>query len=95
MSAYIIADVTVTHPEQMAQYREWSTKAAQEYGAEFVVRGGAITVLEGSWQPSRLVVLKFETADKARAYYASETYTQARQVRQGAGFLNMVVVEGV
>ena len=95
MSAYIIADVSVTHPEQMAKYREWSTKAAQEHGAEFLVRGGAITVLEGSWQPSRLVLLKCESADKARAYYDSETYGQARKVREGAGVLNMVVVEGV
>jgi uncharacterized protein (DUF1330 family) len=60
-----------------------------------LVRGGAITVLEGAWNPSRLVLLKFESAEKARAYYASETYTQARNVREGAGVLNMVVVEGV
>lgn len=95
MAAYIIADVTVTNPEQMAKYREWSTKAALEHGVEFVVRGGAITVLEGTWNPGRLVVLKFESADKAKAYYVSETYTHARKVREGAGVLNMVVVEGV
>jgi uncharacterized protein (DUF1330 family) len=51
MSAYVIADVTVTDAEQMAQYREWSTKAAAEFGATFIVRGGAITVFEGDWKP--------------------------------------------
>jgi uncharacterized protein (DUF1330 family) len=33
MSAYIVADVTVTDPEAMARYREWSTRAMQEHGA--------------------------------------------------------------
>jgi uncharacterized protein (DUF1330 family) len=95
MAAYIIADVTVTNADQMAKYREWSTKAANEHGAEFLVRGGAITVLEGAWNPSRLVLLKFESAEKAKAYYVSEAYTKAREMREGAGVLNMVVVEGV
>lgn len=47
MPAFIIADVTVTDADQMAKYREWSTKAMQEHGAEVLVRGGAFEVLEG------------------------------------------------
>ena len=63
MPAYIIADVTVTDAEKMAAYREWSTKAMQEHGAEVLVRGGDFEVLEGPWTPSRIVLLKF--ADRA------------------------------
>ena len=95
MSAYIIADVTVTNPEQMAKYREWSTKAMQEYGAEILVRGGAVEVLEGPWQPTRLVVMKFPSVAQAKAMYHSDTYTHARSLREGAGVMRMVVVEGV
>lgn len=95
MSAYIIADVTVTNPEQMAKYREWSTKAMQEYGAEILVRGGAVEVLEGTWQPTRLVVMKFPSVAQAKAMYQSDTYTHARSLREGAGVMRMVVVEGV
>ena len=95
MTAYIIADVTVTDAEKMANYREWSTKAMQEHGAQVLVRGGAFEVLEGPWTPSRLVVLAFETMDKAKAFYNSQTYTHARSLREGAGVMRMVVVEGV
>jgi uncharacterized protein (DUF1330 family) len=94
MSAYIIADVTVTDPERMAEYRVWSTKAMQEHGAEILVRGGAIEVLEGPWTPSRLVVLRFDSAEQARAFYRSETYAHARKLREGAGIMRMVLVEG-
>ena len=81
MPAYLIADVTVTDADQMAKYREWSTRAIQEHGAEVLVRGGKVVTLEDGWAPERLVVLKFKDLAAAQAYYDSETYTQARQVR--------------
>ena len=95
MSAYVIADVTVTDADQMAQYREWSTKAATEFGATFIVRGGAITVFEGDWKPSRVVILQFPSSDVAKKWYASETYQHAITLRQNAGVMRMVMVEGV
>lgn len=95
MPAYIIADVTVTDAEKMARYREWSTKAMQEHGAEVLVRGGEFEVLEGPWTPSRLVVLKFRDRATAKAFYAGQTYTHARALREGAGVMRMIVVDGV
>ena len=41
MSAYIIADVTVTNEAQMLEYREWSTRAMQEFGAAVLICGAA------------------------------------------------------
>jgi uncharacterized protein (DUF1330 family) len=95
MSAYIIADVTVTNAEKMAEYRQWSTRAMQEHGAEVLVRGGEFDVLEGPWTPSRLVMLKFPDRAAAHRFYQSETYTRARQIRENAGVMRMVVVDGV
>jgi uncharacterized protein (DUF1330 family) len=95
MPAFIIADVTVTDADQMAKYREWSTKAMQEHGAEVLVRGGTIEVLEGGWTPSRLVVLKFPDRAAARRFYDSETYQHAKSLREHAGVMRMVVVDGI
>ena len=95
MPAFIIADVTVTDADQMAKYREWSTKAMQEHGAEVLVRGGAFEVLEGPWTPSRLVVLKFPDRAAAKAFYDSETYQHAKSLREHAGVMRMIVVDGV
>lgn len=95
MPAYLIADVTVTNETQMQSYREWSTRAMQEHGAEVLVRGGQVVPLEEGWAPSRVVVLKFKDLEAARAYYDSETYTHARELRKGAGSIRMFAVEGV
>ena len=94
MSSYIIADVTVTDAAQMAIYREWSTKAMLEHGAEILVRGGEFEVLEGPWTPSRLVVLRFPSRAAAKAFYTSDTYRHARELRQNAGVMRMVLVDG-
>jgi uncharacterized protein (DUF1330 family) len=95
MSAYIVAEVTITNEEQMKAYREWSTRAMQEFGAEVLVRGGRVVPLEGDWNPQRVVVLRFPDLATAQAYYHSETYTHARKVREGAGSIRMFAVEGV
>ena len=93
-SAYIIANVTVTNSAQYDEYRRLSSLAMQAHGAEICVRGGPVEVLEGDWQPDRLVVLKFPSLEKARAFDASAEYSAAREKRKGAAVMRMVLVEG-
>jgi len=95
MSAYIIANVTVTNPAQYDEYRQWSTAAMQAHQAEVCVRGGQVEVLEGDWAPERLVILKFANVAAARAFYDSPEYGKARAAREGAAIMRMIVVEGV
>ncbi|WP_334155128.1 DUF1330 domain-containing protein [Tepidimonas sp.] len=94
MSAYIIADVDVTDPQQYEEYKRWSSAAIQAHGAEVLVRGGAVTVLEGSWQPSRIVVLRFPSVEAARAFHDSPEYRRAREARARAAVMRMIAVEG-
>ncbi len=94
-SAYIIANVTVTNPEQYEEYKKWSSAAMQAHGAEVCVRGGKVEVIEGDWAPERLVILKFPSVAAAKAFDASPEYGKARAARQGAAVMRMIVVEGV
>ncbi|MEN9315704.1 MAG: hypothetical protein RIS35_2097 [Pseudomonadota bacterium] len=96
MAAYVIADVEVSDPEQYRQYQALSPGAIAAAGGEFLVRGGRTETLEGDWQPSRMVVLKFATFESAKAFHESVLYQQARTKRAGATrHFNMIVVDGV
>lgn len=96
MTAYVIADVKVSDPERYKGYTALSPGAIAAAGGEFVVRGGRTEVLEGNWQPSRVVVVKFPSIEAAKAFYDSALYVEARAKRVGATeFFNMFVVEGV
>lgn len=94
-SGYIISSVTVTNPEQYAEYIKWSTAAIETHHAEICVRGGQVNVLEGDWHPGRTVVLKFPSFEAAQAFYTTTEYQKAKAAREGAAIMRMVCVEGV
>ena len=95
MSAYIIAHVDVTDPQQYEQYKVLSSQAITAHGAEVCVRGGAVEVLEGDWSPARIVLLKFPDMAAARSFYDSAEYLLARQARAGAATMRMIAVQGI
>ena len=94
--AYIIVDMKVSDPEQYQQYMAAAPAAVKAAGGEYQVRGGRHAVLEGTWQPARIALLRFPSLAAAQAFYDAELYQAARAKRAGATeFFNMVVVEGV
>ena len=95
MSAYVIVDIDVTDPERYEQYRAASPPAVAAGGGRFVVRGGGLVVLEGDWQPSRLVVLEFDDLAAAKRWYESHVYQETKKLREGAGHVRIVAVQGV
>jgi len=95
MPAYVIVEVEVTDPERYEQYRAATPATIAAAGGRFLVRGGDLTVLEGEWQPSRLVVLEFEDLAAAERWYESEAYQAAKRLREGGASMRMVAVQGV
>ena len=94
-SGYVIAHVEVTNPTQYEEYKKWSTVAMQAHGAEVCIRGGQVQPLEGDWAPSRVVMLKFPSFEKAKAFYDTPEYLKAREARAGAARQDQIAVEGV
>jgi uncharacterized protein (DUF1330 family) len=94
-SAYILANITVTNPEQYEEYKKLSSVAMKAHGAEVCTRGGEVEVLEGDWKPDRVVLLKFPSVEAARKFNDSVEYAVARKSRQGAAVMRMVLIEGV
>ena len=93
--AYLIANVDVTDAARYEGYRALSSAAMRAHGAEICVRGGASELLEGERLAQRTVMLKFESLAKARAFYDSPEYRLARNARDGACVMHMMLVEGV
>jgi uncharacterized protein (DUF1330 family) len=94
MAAYVIVDIDVTDPVGYEEYRTLGSPTVAAYGGKFVVRGGKVEVLEGTWLPKRLVVLEFESVERAKQWWSSKEYSVAKRVRQKTATTNMVAVEG-
>ena len=95
MPAYVIIETDVHDPEQYERYKAASPEAVHSGGGHFVVRGGELAVLEGDWDPSRLVVLEFADLEAAKRWYYSPEYQEAKRLRDGAANLRMVAVQGL
>ena len=95
MTAYVILDIDVHDPAQYEEYKKLSPASITTYGGKFIVRGGKTETLEGDWSPSRLVVLQFESVERAKAWINSEEYREARAMRHKTSTSQAVVVEGL
>lgn len=96
MAAFLIIEVTEVHDERTyAQYRERVPSTLEADGGAYLVRGGQVEVLEGSWQPKRVVVVRFDSADAARHWWDDPRYSELKAMRQQSTTTNMILVEGI
>jgi len=93
--AYIIVEIEVTDPVGYEKYKNLAGATVEKYGGKYIVRGGKTEVLEGDWQPKRVVVLEFPSADRAKAWLNCEEYREPRKMRHATARTNMIVIEGV
>ncbi len=92
--AYVICDIEVTDPVAYEEYKKLAGPSVAALGGQYLVRGGATDVLEGTRQPNRIVVIEFPSVDAARSWYDSPDYLEARRVREGAANASITLVEG-
>lgn len=94
MPVYVISDGRAPDPAQLEEYRRLNAELVPAHGGRFLVRGGAHEVLEGVWNPTRLVIMEFPDREAARGWYDSPEYVALREQRQAVAETDMVMVEG-
>ncbi|MCO5064610.1 MAG: DUF1330 domain-containing protein [Rhizobiaceae bacterium] len=94
-SAYIISQVELFDEEAFAEYKAAAPASVEKFGGEYLVRGGRYQSLEGREPHSRIVVMKFESYEKALAWYNSEEYTRLKAIRSKAARGDILLVEGL
>jgi uncharacterized protein (DUF1330 family) len=94
--AYVIAEVEVT---DRAAYQEYRDKVAEtlapfEGHYRYVVRAGTAQALEGE-PPKTVVVMAFDSAEKALSWYRSPAYQKIKPIRLGASVSRLYLAEGL
>lgn len=95
MPAYVIVEITVEDTETYEEYKKLTPATIEAFNGRFVVRGAKTECLEGDWNPQRMVVLEFPSVEKAKSWWDSSTYSEAKKLRQRSAKTKMIVVEGV
>ena len=95
MSAYVIVEIDILDPAGYGEYKKLAGATVEKYGGKYIVRGGSTEVLEGNWKPKRIVVLQFESTQRAREWLNCEEDREPRKMRHRTAETKMILVEGV
>ena len=90
---YWIGHVSIDDLDTYKLYQLANAAPFKEYGAKFLVRGGAQEVREGEMRP-RSVVLEFPSIEAAYACYDSDAYQEAKAIRDAVSAGDLAIVEG-
>jgi uncharacterized protein (DUF1330 family) len=94
MPAYVVTEIEVLDTERYETYKKMSPVSISAYGGRFIVRGGKVETLEGGWSPKRFVIVEFPSLERAKAWWSSQEYAEAKKLRQETSRTQMIVVEG-
>ncbi|HXB84088.1 MAG TPA: DUF1330 domain-containing protein [Candidatus Acidoferrum sp.] len=94
MSAYVIVNVNTRDHVEYEHYKRMAAEAVTNFGGRYLVRGGRMQVLEGSWEPTRIVVLEFDSYERASEWWHSAEYAPAKALRQRLSETDLLIVDG-
>ena len=96
MSAYLVVDTDLTDPEHYEQYKLRAKPIVEEFGGQYLARGGAMDFKETNlWRPKRMVLIRFDSVAQAQRFYNSEAYQAVLPISQRAAKRTVVILEGL
>jgi len=94
--AYAIVEVDASDRDGfLKDYLPKGFAAITGAGGRFIVRGGQIATIEGEAPKPRVLLVQFESLEKAKAAFATPEYAEARKIGDKYAKFRIFVVEGV
>ena len=90
---YMVADLHVRDKAGLEKFREMAKPVLEEYGGKVLVRTPNAEAREGK-KTGIVVVLEFESMDKARKFYECEAYQAAKAERDKVSDTDLFLAEG-
>lgn len=95
MPAYMIVQLNVTDPDKFDGYRAAVPAVVEAFGGRYLVRGGAVEVLEGSHDGRRVVVFEFPSIEAIKRFWNSPEYAKVKPLRENAAEVDAWIIPGV
>lgn len=92
--AYVMAEVEITDPIAIQKYAEKVPETLVPFNGRYLVAGGNTQALEGE-PPKIIVVIAFDSAEKARGWYNSPAYQAIKPIALRSTKRRLFIAEGV
>ena len=95
MPAYLFVEIKVLDAIAYQEYRNAVSATIFAYGGKYLVRGGKTEILDGDWEPGRVVILEFPSVEALKSWYESPEYKPLIALRERAAKSRLVIFEGI
>lgn len=95
MPAYLIVNVDIKDRSAFEDYVRNVPPIVRKFGGEYLAVSDTPEVIEGNWQPHRLVLVRFPDMNTARSFLSAPEYAPWKELRQHATRSEMVAMEGL
>ncbi len=95
MAAYIIGRIDVTDWSRYREYMKVTPAVIARFGGKFIARGSEVLTFEGPQETRRVVILEFPSLEKAKEFFHSDEYAEAKKLRVGAAKAQFLAIDGV
>ena len=93
MPAYVISEVRILDQDLIHNYRDRAAASIEKYGGRYLVRSGAVELVEGE-RDKQFIIVEFPDMARAREWYRSPEYAEALKFRYAALDRTLVFAEG-
>ncbi|WP_407156060.1 DUF1330 domain-containing protein [Bradyrhizobium sp. STM 3557] len=94
MKAYLVLDLTVNDMDGFREYIAEIPAYISKHSGQYIVPGVQPTVIEGDWKPERVVIIEFQTRDKAEAFLADREIQGLFNIRHTTSTSRLLLVDG-
>lgn len=96
MATYLIVDTLLDKPELYEEYKLKAKPLVEQYGGEYLARGGQLTLRETDlWSPTRMVLIRFPDSQSANRFYDSAEYQAILPISRQSARRTMIMLEGI
>ena len=94
MDVYFMASIRIKDDQEYQLYLDGADEIFARYKGTYLAVDKQAKVLEGSWDYSRAVLIRFENKSDFEAWYQSADYQKILQYRLSAAECDSLLIEG-
>lgn len=95
MSYYFIANIRIHDTDEYQKYIDKAGAIFKKYKGEYLVVDNEPQLLEGKWNYTRSVLIRFDTKEDFNDWYNSDEYQRILKHRLNGADCDTILVQGI
>lgn len=94
MSVYFMANIRINSDQEYQRYLDRSEEIFSRYRGTYLAVENKPRVMEGTWEYTRAVLIRFDRQEDFEAWYHSAEYQEILRYRLSASHCDSILIKG-